>query len=113
MAIDCVVHALLARHRPEALTGTRILCRSEAAPAPPFVTAFTADADRLARMRQALADAFADADAAGPLATMLLAGIAFRPATDYADIVVFEAAALARGYMELHATSPALKRATH
>lgn len=112
MAMDCVVHALLARHRPGALAGTRILCRSEPAPAPPFVTAFTADADRLAHMRQALADAFADASAAAPLAAMLLRGIAFRPATDYARIVDFEAAALARGYMELHATSPALKRAT-
>jgi len=35
MAMDCVVHALLARHRPQALAGTRILGESDPAPAPP------------------------------------------------------------------------------
>ena len=110
MAIDCVVHALITRHRPDALAGTRILCRSDPAPAPPFVTALTTDAARLARLRAALADAFADDAAGAALKTLLLGGIAFRPATDYARIVACEAAALARGYMELHATSPALMR---
>ncbi len=110
MAIDCVLHALLTRHRPQALAGTRILCQSDPAPAPPFVTALSTGKDRIAKMRSALAEAFADADAAAPLATLLLRGIAFRPATDYARIVACEAAALAYGYMELHATSPALVR---
>ena len=110
MAMDCVVHALLARHRPQALAATRILCRTDAAPAPPFVTALAADATIAARTRDALADAVADRDASAPLADLLLRGIAFRPATDYARILAFEAAALARGYMELHATSPALVR---
>jgi ABC-type phosphate/phosphonate transport system substrate-binding protein len=110
MAMDCVVHALLSRHRPQALTGTRILCRSEAAPAPPFVTSRTTDAASIAPIRAALADAFADGDAADPLQTLLLDGVVFRPATDYARIVAIEAAALARGYFELHATSPALMR---
>ncbi len=108
MAMDCVLHALLSRHRPAALAGTRILCRSDPAPAPPLVTARTTDATEIAHMRKALADAFADADARAPMATLLLRGIAFRPLTDYARIVALEASALARGYMELHATSPAL-----
>ena len=106
MAIDCVVHALLARHRPEALAATRILCQSDPAPAPPFVTALATDASKVARMREALANAFADDDAAAAKATLLLRGLAFRPRTDYARIVAFEAAALARDYVELHATSP-------
>ena len=110
MAIDYVLHALLTRHRPGALAGTRILCHTEPAPAPPFVTALTSDAATLARMRAALADAFADNEAGAALKTLLLRGVAFRPVTDYARIVAFEAAALARGYMELHATSPALVR---
>ena len=38
MAMDCVVHALLRRYRPDALDGTRILCRTGSAPAPPLVT---------------------------------------------------------------------------
>ncbi len=49
MAMDCVVHALLARHRPEALSGTRILCPSDPAPAPPFVTALAAAPTDVAR----------------------------------------------------------------
>ena len=65
---------------------------------------------RLRACATALADAFADQDAGDPLASLLLGGIAFRPATDYARIVACEAAALSRGYMELHATSPALAR---
>ncbi len=110
MAMDCVLHALLARHRPQALAGTRILCQSDPAPAPPFVTALAADATAIAPMRGALADAFSDDQARAPLATLLLRGVAFRPVSDYARIVACEAAALARGYMELHATSPALAR---
>lgn len=110
MAIDCVLHALLCHHRPRSLAGTRVLCRSDAAPAPPFVTALTADTALLAHLRGALADAFADGLAKAPLATLLLRGITLRPVTDYARIVAIEAAALARGYTELHATSPALVR---
>ena len=108
--MDCVLHALLARHRPDALLGTRVICPTGPAPAPPFVTALTTDAASLARLRAALADAFADDAAGAALKTLLLGGIAFRPLTDYARIVACEAAALARGYMELHATSPALMR---
>jgi hypothetical protein len=36
-AIDCVIHALLARYRPAALAGTRPLGWTPGAPAPPFV----------------------------------------------------------------------------
>ena len=108
MAMDCVLHALLVRHRPQALSGTRILCRTDLAPAPPFVTAWTADRTTVESLRAALADALSDRDAAAALATLLLRAIAFRPATDYARIVAIEATALAHGYMELHATSPAL-----
>ena len=110
MAMDCVLHALLTCHRPQALIQTRILCRSDPVAAPPFVTAHTADDDLIARLRSALADAFSDTDARAPMATLLLRGIVFRPATDYAGIVALEAEALAHGYMELHATSPALAR---
>ena len=105
-----MLHALITHHRPGALAGTRVLCQTDPAPAPPFVTALTSDAATLARMRAALADAFADDEAGAALKTLLLRGVAFRPVTDYARIVAFEAAALARGYMELHATSPALVR---
>ena len=110
MAMDCVLHAVLTRHRPQALAGTRILCETEAAPAPPFVTSANASATTVARLRSALADAFSDDEAAEPRAALLLCGLAFRPVTDYARSVALEGAALAHGYLELHATSPALAR---
>ena len=53
-AIDCVSHALLARHRPAALAGTGVLCRTAAAPALPFVTRADAGADLIERLRAAL-----------------------------------------------------------
>ena len=39
---------------------------------------------------------------------MLLDGVEVLPLTDYAAIIDVEAAALRHGYMELHATSPAI-----
>ena len=108
MAMDCVVHALLRRYRPDALDGTRILCRTGSAPAPPLVTSTATDEPLRAKVRIALRDAFADPDAGEPMAPLLLRGVAFRPLTDYARIAEIEAGALACGYLELHATSPAL-----
>ena len=110
MAMDCVVHALLARYRPKALQGTRILAQSEPAPAPPFVISATADGETVRRLRAALADAMSDADAADAKAALLLDGVTFRPLQDYARILAFEAAGLTRGYTELHPTTPALQR---
>jgi ABC-type phosphate/phosphonate transport system substrate-binding protein len=107
MAMDCVLHGLLKLHRPRALAGTRILCRSDPAPAPPLITSATADGDLVARLRAALAGAMADPDAAGPRATLLIGGVAVLPLQSYAPIVEMEAAALGRGYLELHATTPA------
>ncbi len=108
MAMDCVIHALLTRHRPAALAGTRILCRSMAAPAPPFVTAARATDETMETLRAGLSDAFADPDAQSSMEAMLLRGAAVRPLTDYARIAEIEASATARGYFELHATSAAL-----
>ena len=52
-AIDVVTWTLLAKVRPAALRGLRVLGCSEASLAPPFVTR-TGDPDRLARLRAAL-----------------------------------------------------------
>src|SRR5262249_9918497 len=48
-AVDCVTHGLLARYRPQALAGTRVLCRTASAPSLPYVTRAGADADLLRR----------------------------------------------------------------
>ena len=59
-AIDCIVHGLIAMHRSASLDGTRILCRTAAAPAPPFITALRHGPDTRARLRDGLQAAFAD-----------------------------------------------------
>src|SRR5919106_1169060 len=59
-AIDCVVHALLVRHRPAAVAGTRPLGRTPSAPAPPFVARASAGEATVARLRAALFRALDD-----------------------------------------------------
>ena len=54
VAVDCVTHALLARYRPRALTGTRILLETAEAPAPPFVTRKSAPDALVGALRDAL-----------------------------------------------------------
>jgi ABC-type phosphate/phosphonate transport system substrate-binding protein len=107
MAIDCVLHALLAVHRPAALDGMRRLAETEAAPAPPLVTAKAATA-RAGRIRDALFAAFADPDSAAPRAALLLDRLEWLPVTAYRRIVEMEGEAHRRDYLELHPTTPIL-----
>ena len=110
MAMDCVLHALLARHRPASLLGTRILCATELAPAPPFITSAATAPDVLPTLRAALIEALADPATQAARAEMLLDGADPLPVSAYDRMLDFEEAALRRGYRELHATSPALAR---
>jgi ABC-type phosphate/phosphonate transport system substrate-binding protein len=110
MAMDCVLHALLERHRPDAIKGVRVLGWSEAAPAPPIVTSSAADRDTIRRLRTALASAMSDPGCADARSAMLLDGIDVLPTEAYGRIVEIEASALRRGYRELHATTSALSR---
>jgi ABC-type phosphate/phosphonate transport system substrate-binding protein len=110
MAIDCVLQALLSRHRPEALHGTRVLCWSDPVPAPPIITSATADRDLIEKLREALADVLSDEESREAREAMLLLGIEVLPLQNYARIVEIEAGALRNGYTELHATTPALDR---
>jgi ABC-type phosphate/phosphonate transport system substrate-binding protein len=93
-SIDAITHALLARHRPGALEGTRVLAESAVAPALPYVTRRAADDDEVARLREALARTFADPDPELVRArdALLLRGV--RPASegDYARILELERA---------------------
>jgi ABC-type phosphate/phosphonate transport system substrate-binding protein len=73
-AIDCVTHALLSSHAPDVLRGTRVLCRSLPAPGLPYVTAGSAPADLLERLRDGLFAALADPNLVGTRAALLLAG---------------------------------------
>jgi ABC-type phosphate/phosphonate transport system substrate-binding protein len=100
-AIDCVVHALLARHRPAALRGTRRLAETASAPAPPFVTAAGAGADVVARLRAALTRTFDDPALAAARADLLLAGVEILPPAAYDRIKAFERYAARHGYPAL------------
>ena len=100
-AIDCVVHALLARHRPGAVAGTRALGHTAKAPAPPFVTGAVADDATVARLRSALCRAFDDPSLEVARADLLLAGLEVRPLAAYGRIKGFERFAARRGYPTL------------
>jgi ABC-type phosphate/phosphonate transport system substrate-binding protein len=107
MAMDCVLHALLSRHRPQALDGVRAIGQSASVPAPPFVTAAAGTAPVTA-LRGAIAAALSNPASQDARADMLLDGIEALPLQAYSRIVEVEGAALHHGYMELHATTPAM-----
>jgi ABC-type phosphate/phosphonate transport system substrate-binding protein len=108
MAIDCVLHALLLRHRPRALDGTRVIGQSAPVPAPPFVASAALPDDIRKRIREALLEALVDPALVDARSILLLEGVELLPAHEYLKIVELEAVALRRGYFELHATTPAM-----
>lgn len=97
-AVDCVTHGLLARHRPQALDGTRVLCRTASAPALPYVTRAGADADLLQRLRTGLDRALADPDLAAARDALVLVGATVLPLAAYDRIDEQESAAITAGY---------------
>ena len=100
-AIDCVTHALLARHKPEAVAGVRVLCHTAAAPAVPFVARAGASEELIERLRAALFEAFHAADLAATRDDLLLDAVEFLPASAYAPISEMRAIAEQYGYPEL------------
>ncbi len=100
-AIDCVTHALLARHRPAALIGTRALCETARAPAPPLVTRADAGEDLIERLRAALRAACEDPGLAAARDDLLLAGIEVLPPSTYRRIIAFARLAARHGYPTL------------
>jgi ABC-type phosphate/phosphonate transport system substrate-binding protein len=100
-AIDCVTHALLARHRPAALAGTRVLCRTPVAPNLPYVTRAHAEDDFLARLRGGLDRAIADPSLTAARDSLMLTGVAVLPLSAYDCIAEMETAAIVAGYREV------------
>jgi len=97
-AIDCVTYALVARHRPAALEGTRVLARTMPAPGLPYVTRGDAGDDRIARLRAGLQRAFADPQLEPARAALLLTAVAVLPLAAYDRIIAIEKDAVAAGY---------------
>ena len=100
-AIDCVTLGLLARHRPQALAGTRVLCRTASAPGLPYVTRAGAGADLLQRLRAGVERAFADPELVEARGALLLEAAAVLPLAAYDRIGELENAAIAAGYPEI------------
>ena len=100
-AVDCVTWGLLARHRPEALRGVRVLTTTAPVPAPPFVTRRAAPPAQVAALRRALGQAFADPALAGGREALGLGGVVPLDLTAYDDIRAAEAVARRHAYAEI------------
>lgn len=100
-AVDCVTHALLLRHAPETVTGTRVLVRTAEAPALPYVSRFGAGDDLLRRLRAGLDRAAADPALAEARDALLLEGFVDARREDYQPIADMAEAALLAGYPAL------------
>lgn len=100
-AIDCVTLALLRRVDPAALAGLEARFESAPAPALPYVTRHGIEPGLLAALRAGLAGALADPALAEVRADLLIAGMDFDRAADYAVITEMERTAELLGYLAL------------
>lgn len=97
-SVDWVSFALLARHRPAATAGLRVLARSRRAPALPYVTRSECPPKRLAKLRAGLRQALTDPALAAVRETLLIEDFRVLPATAYRYIVDQERRAVQLGY---------------
>ena len=97
-AIDCVSHALFAKHEPKTLDGTRVLTQTSAAPALPYVTRHDANPELKRRLRAGLRRAIADASLEEVRAALLIRDFVALPLKSYKRIVDMETKAIESGY---------------
>ena len=97
-AVDCVTWALLARYRPSALSGLRVLVFTEPMPGLPFVTAGDCSDATLDTIRCALERAFTRPDLADARDALLISGLSTATLDTYAPLLAMERAAIASGY---------------
>ena len=100
-AVDCVTYALIARHRPNAVAGLRVLAFTEPAPGLPYVTAAGAFEALCDRLRAGLSEAMRDPTLAEARAALLIAGIEVLPPEAYDRIDRMEREAAELGYPEI------------
>ena len=100
-SIDCVTYALVERHRPSLLEGTRRLCYTAQAPGIPFVTRAGTSDERIRTLQRALLDAFEEPEVRAAGAAMFIEGVEILPLSAYDRIREFRRLAAARGYPEL------------
>jgi ABC-type phosphate/phosphonate transport system substrate-binding protein len=98
-SIDCVTHALLARWRPAALAGTRVLLETPSVPGLPYIAGGNVDGDWRLRLLDGLRAAFANPGLAETRATLLLTGLAELPVAAYDAIIAMRRGAESAGYL--------------
>jgi ABC-type phosphate/phosphonate transport system substrate-binding protein len=98
-SIDSVTFALLAAHRPAALSGVRVLARTAPSPTPPFVTPAPADEAMIERLFEALGAAVDDVR--NEHEGFYIARIARATSADYVPLTQLEREAVAFGYERL------------
>jgi len=100
-AIDCVTHALLTRHRPDAVAKTRIFARSAPSPALPFVTARSTNEATIDALRRALVGALAAPALEATRKALFLSGVVPADEENYRTILEYERRAEELGYPKL------------
>lgn len=96
-AVDCVTHATLSRHRPAAVSGTRILCRTPAMPGLPMIAGRAAREGEIEAMRDGLAAAVEDPELAAARKSLGIAGLEFLGDNEYERLLAALAKAEAAG----------------
>lgn len=100
-AVDAVIHALLARHEPAALAGTRVLGHSPPAPGLPYIAGRGIDGETVRRMRRGVRAALADPGLQSARSALLITGAEVVQIAAYDRILAMEREAQALGYPEL------------
>lgn len=100
-AIDCVTWALLGRHRPDALAGVRVLCRTDPAPSLPYALRADRPVEARERIWAALQAASADPMLAAARDVLRIDGFAPAGLQTYRVMLTMRDAAVARGCADL------------
>lgn len=101
-SVDCVTHALMARYQPDALSGTRVMGRTECAPGLPYVTRAGVDWDDMSRLRDGLRAAISDPRLLDVRESLFLTDIHVLGDDAYRRIDDMETSARAAGFAEIH-----------
>ena len=110
-SIDCVTNALLARHRPQALSGLRMLRQTDSVPAPPYVTSQAFSADTIRRVRAALIGELSRRPRPGYCDDLFIEGAETAALPAYSRLLAEDEKSLRLRYYEMYPTSTALLRA--
>ena len=100
-AIDAVSYAALMQFEPTAIHGLRIVARTARSPTLPFVTARSTNAETVAILQTALADALADPELADARAHLFLKGFVPVGLERFETVRALERTAIAAGYPEV------------